>query len=58
MTEVCVQNSVLDYSPLEPAAVKFALTEFHVLLLYPDRIEVFSVLNKETYFVEYHDKVR
>lgn len=57
MTEVCIQNCVLDYSPLEPAAITFALTEFHVLLLYANRVEVLSVLNKETYFVEYYDEV-
>jgi len=57
MIEVCIQNSVLDYSPLEPAAVTFVLTDFHVLILYSDRIEVLSVLNKETCFVEYHDEV-
>lgn len=56
LTEVCIQNHVLDYKPLSPPAVTFLLTQFHLLLLYPDKIVGVSVLNKEMVFIEFCDE--
>lgn len=52
VSSVCTQNREIDYQFPQPIPISFLLTEFHVLLLYVDRIVAISVLTKEVAFVD------
>jgi hypothetical protein len=49
---VITDTSLLPYNPGESPPFSLILTEFHVLLLYKDKIQAVSVLNKEIMWEE------
>lgn len=57
LSNVFVQDQILDYSELPGAVIAFVLTEFHAVLLYNDKVVAISVLNKEPVYVDYCDDV-
>lgn len=57
MSSVCVQNRIIDYQTSLPPPLSIVLTEFHVLLLYADKLTAVSNINKEKVFVYNNDEV-
>ena len=57
MNEVCYQKRRIDYDSHVPECACIALTEFHILLLYTDRVIAISNINKEIVFVCQNDEV-
>ncbi|XP_065214081.1 vacuolar protein sorting-associated protein 18 homolog isoform X2 [Planococcus citri] len=57
LSQVCVQKHRIDYDSSQlPESTSVALTEFHVLLLYPNRIIAVSNINKRVIFVRNNDE--
>lgn len=47
----------LNYPASAPAPLNFVLTEFHVLLLYPNKVVGLSILNQSMVFEDLYNEV-
>lgn len=57
LSSVCIQNRIIDFNSVLPNPISIALTEFHVMLLYEDKLMAVSNINKEVMFVHKNDEV-
>lgn len=55
----CPETSLMgnNVSQLTSIPLSFVLTEFHALLLYPDRVKGISLLNQELIFEDIYNDV-
>lgn len=55
----CPKTSLMgsNTSQVTTAPLSFVLTEFHALLLYPDRVKGISILNQELIFEDIYNDV-
>lgn len=56
--EVLTDSQRLNYSASTPPPINFVLTEFHVLLLYTNRVIGISILNQAMVFEDFYNEVK